>query len=711
MRTSILYLVGALVLTSTLPTISEAQKKAQPPKAKIVPTETKRHGTVLKDPYAWMRDRENPEVIEYLESENDYMEAITSHTKGFQETLFQEMKSRIKEDDLSVPVRVDNYYYYTRNEEGKQYDIICRKKGSLQGTEEIVLDENLLAEGHEYFSLGNYAVSPNHQVVAYLVNYDGNESFALKFRDLTTGKDLHEEVPAVSYDLEWANDNKTVFYTTRDHTHRSYRVHRHVLGTDASKDVLVYEDLDLGNWVSVSKTRSQKYLLILSESSLTSEVRCVLADHPQEDFRVIQPRTENLEYYVNHHGDHFYIVTNDNAQNFKVVKAPVKSPAKANWEDYIPHRANVKIDDIDCFEKHIVVYERDQGLEKIQIRDLQSKQNQYLAFDESVYSLSGQWNPNFKTDTFRFGYQSMVTPRSIFEHNLADNSRELLKQTEVLGGYDASRYVCERIWATADDGTKIPISLLYTKGMKKTGDNPFFLYGYGSYGSSVDPSFRSTRFSMVDRGFIYAIAHIRGGGIMGRAWYEDGKFLKKKNTFTDFINCAEHVIAEGYTRKERLAIGGGSAGGLLIGAVVNMRPDLFEAAVAHVPFVDVMNTMLDESIPLTVMEYQEWGNPNDKEYFDYMRSYSPYDNVKKQAYPNMFVTAGLNDPRVGYWEASKWVAALRQAHQGDQQILFKVNMGQGHGGASGRFDRLREIAEEYSWVMDRLKVTEEIKLP
>ena len=662
------------------------------------------HGMQRSDDYFWLRERDNPKMISYLEAENRFTQATMRHTKGFQKRLYAELKGRIKETDLSVPAKDGEYYYYTRTFEGKQYRTHCRKRGHLDAPEEVILDQNELAKGNDYFRLGGFEISPDHRLVAYSVDTSGSETYTLRIKDLTTGELLPDEVLNTYYGLVWGNDNRHIFYTVLDDAKRPHKALRHTLGTDASEDVVVHHETDERFHVRLGKTRSRKFILLSLNSSVTSEVHVLDADQPTGSFRVINPRRQDMEYSVTHQGDYFYITTNDNATNFKVVRTPIDQPGIANWSEVISHRPDVKVDRVSAFKNHLVIYERQAGLKKMRIRDVRNGSEHYVEFPEPVYTFFPGSNEEFDTTALRFSYTSLVTPRSVFDYDMETRTRELKKQTEVLGGYDPSQYESKRIFATASDGTKVPISIVYKKGIVLDGQNPMMLYGYGSYGASIDPAFRSSRLTLIDRGFVFAIAHIRGSGTMGRLWYEDGKFLKKKNTFTDFIACAEHLIEQGYTSPDRLAIRGGSAGGLLMGAVTNMRPDLFKVVVAQVPFVDVINTMLDASIPLTVIEYEEWGDPHDKTYFDYMLSYSPYDNVKVQDYPNMLITAGLNDPRVQYWEPAKWTAKLRAMRTDDNRLLLKTNMGAGHGGASGRYDALKELAFVYAFILDTLGI-------
>lgn len=676
----------------------------KPPVATRIPKTQSVHGATVVDDYHWLKDRSDPKVIAYLEAENAYTAAAMKHTDALQQALFAEMKGRLKETDLSVPYRIDDYYYYTRTFEGKQYPVHCRKRGSLDAAEEVLLDQNDLARGQAYFRLGVFRVSPSHRLLAFSTDIDGSETYNLQVKDLDSGRVLADRIPNTYYSAAWGNDDRTLFYTVLDSAKRPYQVFRHVLGADPATDQLIDHEVDEGFHVELTKTRSQKYILIHSHSMTTREWWFVDADKPLGDWKVVQPRISGMEYSVEHHGDQFYMVTNDGARNFKLVRAPVSNPGKANWVDVIPHRPEVKIEHVDAFAEHLVISERSGGLTNLRVRSMADGSEQLIDFPEPVYTVGAIDNEEFNTATLRFSYTSLVTPRSVFDYDMKARTRTLLKQEEVLGGYDPSQYESARLQARAADGTGIPLSLVYRKGLKLDGRNPTLLYGYGSYGSSMDPRFNSNRLSLLDRGFVYAIAHIRGGGEMGRPWYEDGKLMKKRNTFTDFIACGEHLIQLGYTSTERLAIQGGSAGGLLMGAVTNMRPDLFHVVVAQVPFVDVMNTMLDPSIPLTVIEYEEWGNPNQGDAYEYMRSYSPYDHVEAKEYPRMLITAGLNDPRVGYWEPAKWTARLRVTKTDSNRLLLKTNMGAGHGGASGRYDYLKELAFVYAFLLDSMEI-------
>jgi oligopeptidase B len=672
-----------------------------PPVAEKQPEVLEIHGDRRIDHYFWLRDRNDPKAIAYLEAENAYTEKMMQHTEGLQTQLYDEMLARIQETDLSVPSRKDDYYYYSRTEEGKAYPIYCRKKGNLDAVEEILLDQNELAKEKEFCSIGVFEVSPNHQILAYSVDTNGSEEYTLYFLDLNTFKLYKENIPNTSLSA-WANDNKTVFYTKIDEANRPYQVFRHILGTSSDEDVLIFHEPDDTYYLSVETTRSQAYILMVLESSITTEVYYLDVNNPNGDFQLIYPRTTGVEYNVEHHSDYFYIVTNEEAINFKLVKTPIASLAKENWQTIIPHREDVMLSSISLFANYLVIYERQGGLQTVRVQDLSTGKENNIPFPEPTYTFFEGSNPEFKTNILRFNYTSLITPKSVLDYNMETNQRELRKETEVLGGYDKTHYKSEWLMATAEDGTKVPISIVYKQGIKKDGKNPLFLTGYGSYGAAYPVIFSSNRLALLERGFVCAIAHIRGGEEMGRKWYENGKFLHKKNTFTDFIACAEYLITEGWTKSDRLAISGGSAGGLLMGAVMNMRPDLFKVVVAQVPFVDVVTTILDTSLPLSAMEWEEWGNPNDKVYYDYMKSYSPYDNVEAKDYPNVLITAGLNDPRVKYWEPAKWTAKLREIKTDDNILLLKTNMGAGHGGASGRYEKLKELAFEYAFMLDKL---------
>ena len=682
------------------------QHIVNPPSAEKQPQVLELHGDRRIDDYFWLRDIENPKAIAYLEAENAYTEAMMQHTEALQTKLYNEMLARIQETDLSVPFRKDDYYYYSRTEEGKAYPIFCRKKGSLDATEEVLLDQNELAQGHEFFSLGVFQISPNHEILAYSTDTSGSEQYTLFFLDLNTFQLYSESIPETYFSLTWGNDNQTVFYTKINAANRPYQLFRHTLKTPTTEDVLIYHEPDDIYNLDVGKTRSEAYILMILSSSITTEIHYLDANNPSGDFQIIHPRTTGMEYDVEHHSDYFYIVTNDEATNFKLVKTPVATPNKENWQTVIPHREDVMLSGVSLFTNHLVIYERKAGLETARVQNLSTGKENNITFPEPTYTFSEGNNPEFNTNILRFSYTSLITPLSVFDYDMETDKRELKKETEVLGGYDKSDYKSEWLMATAKDGTQIPISIVYKQGIKKDSTNALFMTGYGSYGYSYPVMFSSTRLSLLDRGIVYAIAHIRGGEEMGRKWYEDGKFLQKKNTFTDFIACAEYLIDEKWTASDRLVISGGSAGGLLMGAVINMRPELFKVVVADVPFVDVVTTILDTSLPLSAMEWEEWGNPNDKVYYDYMKSYSPYDNVEAKDYPDMLITAGLNDSRVKYWEPAKWTAKLRELKTNNNILLLKTNMSAGHGGASGRYESLKELAFDYAFIFDRLGLAE-----
>ena len=678
------------------------------PVAKILPKQLKKHNQVRTDNYFWLNDRENPEVIDYLNQENAYYDAMTAHTKDFQKSLFEEMKGRIKEDDQSVPYLYNGYYYITRYEKGQDYPIYSRKKGSLDAKEEILFDCNELAKGHTFFQLGGLSVSPDNRFASFGVDTVGRRIYTIQIKNLETNEVLSDVIENATGGSVWANDNHTLFYTRQDKvTLRANQIFKHKLGTTADKDVLVYEEKDDTFNVSVGKEKSKKYIVIGAESTLTTEYRILNSDTPDAEFKVFQPRVRGLEYSISHFGDSFYILTNkDKATNFKLMKTPENATEKKHWKEVLAHREDVLIEDIEIFSNYLVVEERSNGLNHIRIMPWSGEGEYYLPFGSETYNAYTTTNVDFDTDILRYSYQSMATPSSVIDFNMKTTVKEIKKEQAVLGGqFDKNNYVEERVWATAKDGVKVPISVVYRKDLKKDGSNPLLLYAYGSYGVTMEPYFSTTRLSLLDRGFIYAIAHIRGGEDLGRQWYEDGKLLKKKNTFTDFIDCSQFLIQEKYTSPAHLYAEGGSAGGLLMGAVVNMAPELYHGVIAQVPFVDVITTMLDDSIPLTTGEYDEWGNPNKKEYYDYMVSYSPYDNVKEQVYPNLFVSTGLHDSQVQYWEPAKWVAKLRTHKKGNTNLYLHTNMDAGHGGASGRFEALKELAKEFAFLLD----LEEIK--
>jgi oligopeptidase B len=666
------------------------------------------HGDQRIDEWFWLRQKENPEVLSHLGAENAYTEAVLAQTKSLQEELYQEFLGRILETDMSVPARKGGWWYVTRTVEGLQYPIMCRHKGAPDGPEQVMLDQNRLAAGHDYLHVTNHAVSPDAQLLAYATDYDGSERYTLHFRNLDREEDIPDQVTNTYYGLAWSSDNRSVFYTKVDAAMRPYQLWRHRIGSPASADTLVYQEDDERYYLGVHLTRSQGYVLLTLESKVTTEVHFLPADEPKGSFQVIAPRRQGVEYQVDHHADYhggldrFFIVTNaDGAHNFKLVETPVARPGPDHWSEVVPHREDVKLEWVDLFSEQLVLFERSEGLRRVSVRELEHGETHVIDQPEPVYTVYPEANLEFETTTYRFGYSSLVTPRSVFDYDMLTRSRELKKQQPVLGGYDPEEYETSRLWATAGDGVQVPMSLVHRKGLARDGTAPALLYGYGAYEHSVEPSFSSLRLSLLDRGFLYAIAHVRGGGEMGRLWYEDGKLLKKKNTFTDFVACAEHLVSHRYTSPERLVIRGGSAGGLLLGAAVNLRPDLFRAVVAEVPFVDALTTMLDNSLPLTALEWEEWGNPeSDPDVYIYMKSYSPYDNVEAKHYPAFLVTAGLNDPRVSYWEPAKWVQKLREGSTSGQPVLLKVEMGAGHSGPSGRYEAWREEALIYAFILD-----------
>ncbi|WP_423819435.1 S9 family peptidase [Salinimicrobium sp. TIG7-5_MAKvit] len=673
------------------------------PRAKRIPVQLEKHGDVRIDDYFWLRERENPEVLDYLTRENDYNERMTAHTKQLQEDLFQEVKKRIKEDDSSVPYKLNGYWYVTRFEKGKDYPIYSRKKETLDAPEEILFDVNEMAKGHDYYRLSGLSVSPNNKLISYAVDTVSRRKYTLYIKNLETGEVYPEKIKNTTGGATWANDNKTLFYARKDEeTLRSNKIFKHRLGTKAKEDELVFFEEDETFHTYVYKSKSQRYIIIGSDSTLTSEYRFIAADDPHGELQIVQPRIRGVEYGIAHYRDSFYILTNkDGATNFKLMKAPVHNPGIENWEEVIPHREHVLLEDIDLFRDYLVVSERSDGLNKIHIRRWDGTDSYFLPFDNETYTAFTGTNPDFDTEILRYTYNSLTTPTQVVDFNMRTREKDVKKELEVLGGkFQKENYVSDRIWATAPDGAKIPMTLVHRKELKRDGKNPVLQYAYGSYGSTIDPYFSNVRLSLLDRGFIFVIAHVRGGEYLGRQWYEDGKLLKKKNTFTDFIDCTRHLIEEKYTSAEHMYARGGSAGGLLMGAVANMAPQLYKGIIASVPFVDVVTTMLDESIPLTTGEYDEWGNPNDAEYYTYMKSYSPYDNVTAQNYPNMLVTTGLHDSQVQYWEPAKWVAKLRELKTDSNKLLFHTNMEAGHGGASGRFEALREVAEEYAFLLD-----------
>lgn len=697
---------GQSTADTASPASADTATAPQPPDAQKQPKRLEKFGDVRIDNYYWLRERENPAVRDYLEAENAYTEAMTAHTEALQDTIFEEIKTRIPQTDQSVPYRLDDYFYYSRVEEGQQYPIYARKKESLEAEEQVMLDVNQLAEGHDFFAVGNWEVSSGQDILAYAADTTGRRIYTIRFKNLGTGEVLKDEIPAVTPNMAWAEDNRTLFYAKQDpQTLRYYQIYRHTLGTPASLDELVYEEKDDTFSAYVFKTKSKKYLMIAAQQTLASEYRFLDAANPTGDFQVIAPRERGHEYSADHYGDAFYIRTNSGgAENFRLMKTPVTAPAQQHWTEVIPHRADVFLEDFELFAGHLVLEERKSGLIELRVRPWEApSEAYYIDFEEPAYAAGIGANPAFDTQRLRYNYTSMTTPGSVYDYDMAAREATLKKRDAIGGGFDADDYRTERLFATAEDGTEVPVSVVYKKGTPLDGTAPLLLYGYGSYGNSLDAAFSAARLSLLDRGFVYAIAHVRGGEEMGRAWYESGKLLNKKNTFTDFIASAEHLIENNYADPERLYAMGGSAGGLLMGAVVNMRPELWDGVVAAVPFVDVVTTMLDDTIPLTTSEYDEWGNPNEEKYYDYIRSYSPYDKVEKEAYPAMLVTTGLADSQVQYWEPAKWVAKLRDMKTGDALLLLKTNMEAGHGGASGRYEAYRETAFEYAFLIDQAR--------
>jgi len=669
------------------------------PLAKIEKKELIMHGDTRQDNYYWLNQREDTGVISYLEAENAYTKSMMSHTDAFQEKLFNEIVGRIKQNDISVPYLENGYYYYTRYEEGKEYPLYCRKKGNLEAAEEMMLDVNRMAEGYAYYEIGSFQVSEDNRLLAYSVDTVSRRIYTIYFKDLTTGQIMPDKISNTAGNLTWANDNKTLFYATKDESLRMDKIWKHRLDEEEGKDPLVYNEEDATYGTFIYKSKSRKYLVIGSGSTLSDEYRFLDAGTPDGQFKVFQHRQKGLEYSIAHYNDRFYIRTNDKAVNFRLMETPVDKTGIENWKEVIAHREDVLLEDFDVFNGFLAIQERKDGMKTIRIFN-GSGIDYYLEFNEQAYTVTLGDNPELESDIVRYNYTSLTMPMSVYDYNTKTRKSEMKKRQEVLGGYNPDEYFSERIIATAEDGARIPISIVYKKNIKKDGKDPLLLYGYGSYGYSMDPYFNSVRLSLLDRGFIYAIAHVRGGEEMGRKWYDDGKLLQKKNTFTDFIACGEILIKQGYTSPGHLYALGGSAGGLLVGAVINMRPDLFKGVIAAVPFVDVVTTMLDESIPLTTSEYDEWGNPNDSIYYKYMLSYSPYDNVTATSYPALLVTTGLHDSQVQYWEPAKWVAKLRVTKTDKNPLYLWTNMDYGHGGASGRFERYRETALEYTFLLD-----------
>jgi oligopeptidase B len=703
---TILLLELSLLAACVVPfAVAKSSQTIKPPVAKQSAKITEIHGYKLTDNYFWLREKSNPEVIKYLEAENQYTNALMKPTEALQETLYKEMLGRIKQTDLSVPYRQGEYYYYTRTEEGKQYPYFCRKRGSLEAKEELLLDQNKLAEGHSYSGIGAFTVSDDGNWLAYSLDTNGYRQYTLYVKDLRSGQLSNEKMERTTSVL-WAADNKTLFYVTEDPvSKRNDKFYRHVVGTD--KNDLLYEEKDELFDIGAGRSDDKKMIFLAASSKTSAEFRYLPADQPSGQFKVVLPRQADHEYSVEHYNNLFYIRTKKNAKNFRVVTTPVGDSQEKNWTTFIAHNPNIKIDGVSFFADHCVVSEKENGLNQLRIINMKDKASHRISTPEPDYSLYLNVNADFNTSTLRIGYQSMVTPFSIFDYDMNTRQRKLLKQQDVLGGYDAKQYVAERINAVARDGTKVPVSVVRRRDVKLDGKAPMLLYAYGSYGASGSATFSSNRLSLLDRGAIYASAYIRGGGELGEDWREQGRMMNKLNTFTDFIDCAEHLVKQKYTAKDRLVIQGGSAGGLLMGAVVNMRPDLFKAVVAQVPFVDVINTMMDASLPLTTSEYLEWGNPNNKAEFDYMYKYSPYDNIAAKNYPAMLVQVSLNDSQVPYWEGAKFAAKLRAMKTDSNPLLLKTNMGAGHGGASGRYDALRETAFTYAFMLWQMGLLDE----
>lgn len=700
---TILFLFAIMTVLTTSAVAADTPSLApQPPVAKKIPHVTEIHGLRLVDDYFWLREKPNPDVRAYLEAENAYADTVLKPTEPLQRKLYDEMLSRIKETDVNVPYREGDYFYYSRTEKGQQYPILCRKKGNLETPEQVVLDVNELAKGQTFMSIGTYRPSDDGNLLAYSTDNNGFRQYTLRVKDLRTGELLPDKVEKTG-SVVWSGDGKTLFYTVEDPAKRQYRLYRHRVGTTGPDD-LIYEEKDERFNVHAERSLSQKYIFLLVESHTTSEVRFIAADQPTAEFKLVAEREQGIEYYPDHNGDFLYFRVNDKGRNFRLVKAPAADPSKKNWVEVVPHRDKVMLEDVQFFKDFYVRHEREAGLPQLAVTDLRSGETHRVQFPEPAYTVSSDANRVYDTREYRYRYQSFITSSSVFDYDMEKRTSKLLKQTEVLGGYDPSRYEVERVLATASDGVKVPVSLVHLKGFKRDGTAPVFLYAYGSYGVPMNIGFSSNIFSLVDRGVVYAMAHIRGGGDLGKPWHDDGKMLKKKNTFTDFISSAEFLVNEKYGSKDRLVIMGGSAGGLLMGAVTNMRPDLFKAVISKVPFVDVINSMLDESLPLTVGEFEEWGNPKKKAEFDYMYTYSPYDNLKKGAYPAILVKTSFNDSQVMYWEPAKYVAKLRTLKTDRHPLLLKTNLGAGHGGASGRYDYLHEIALDWAFALTQMGV-------
>jgi oligopeptidase B len=703
--TALLFIAGVMLLAANSGRSGQTAGSAgAAPVAKKIHTENHINGGTLVDDYQWLREKSNPEVAQYLEKENAFTDAVMKPTEALQKKLYDEMISHIKETDVDVPYKNGDYFYYSRVEAGKQYPIYARKKGSLDAPEQITLDVNELAKREKFMALGAYEVSEDGNLLAYSTDNTGFRQYRLHLRDLRSGKDLADTAEKTG-SIVWANDNHTLFYSVEDAAKRQYRLYRHTLGAETKDDQLVYEEKDERFNIDAAKTRSGKYIFLGSASHTTSEFRYLDAANPTGPWKLIASREQDVEYYPDHLGGQFYIRTNDKGRTFRLVAAPISDPAKKNWKEIVPVRPDVMLSDFEPFKGFYVLVEREHGLPQLTVVDLASGGSQRIAYSEPVYTAAPQRNREFDTKFFRYSYQSLVTPNSVFDYDVEKHTSKLLKQNEVPGGYDPSQYKSERVWATAEDGTRIPISVVYRKDLKKDdGSNPLYVYAYGSYGFSLPVTFSGARLSLLDRGVVMAYAHIRGGGEMGKPWHDAGRMMNKMNTFTDFIACTEYLAANKYGSRDRIAIEGGSAGGLLMGAVTNLRPDLFKVVISHVPFVDIMNTMLDASLPLTVPEYEEWGNPNEKAAYDYMLRYSPYDNLRKGAYPAILVKTSFNDSQVMYWEPAKYVAKLRTLKTDDNVLILKVNMAAGHGGSSGRYDQYKEIAFDYAFLLTQLGI-------
>jgi oligopeptidase B len=673
------------------------------------PFQITQHGITRNDEYYWMRDRADPEVMQYLQAENEYLEEVLQHTRPLRELLFEEMKGRIKETDETVPEKHGDYFYYKRYVQGKQYPIHCRKKDSPNAAEEILLDQNQLAEGHEFCSVSAFAVSPDQTKLAYSVDLEGAEVYTIHVKDLETGSLYPESIQRTygsvyfSIGVEWAGDSQTFYYLSLDEFHRADKLHRHKLGTDPGQDALLFQEMDETFALSLFKTRSEKFIMTYHYNTVSQEMRFLSTDDPLSTLTLLRERKPDLEYYATHHGDSFFIITNDQAPNFRLMKTPLSDPGMENWKEVLPHREDTLVEHIDAFKEYIILHERRNGLRQLRVSKIDGASGpRYIAFPDPTYEVFVDTNPNFNTNIVRLKYSSLVTPFSTVDYHMDTGEWELKKEDEIPSGYDKTQYVSEYIHADAPDGKRVPISIVYKNGMKRDGNNPVLLYGYGAYGGSSEAAFNSSLLSILDRGFVFAIGHVRGGSELGRSWYDEGRLLNKKNSFTDFIACAEHLIKEKITSPQKLAITGGSAGGLLVGASMVMRPDLFKAVICKVPFLDVVTSMSDPTIPLTTLEYDQWGNPENKDAFDYMLSYSPYDNIRPVPYPRLLLTTGFNDPRVAYWEPAKFASRIRDVKTGDELVLLATNFSAGHAGASGRYDFLKENVLDFAFLIDSL---------